>query len=225
MKKILSLILVMALVLSLVSCGAKKEASVDADNKKPDKEVSEALIDTPQDEEEKEEDKKPQEDKSEAVSKEENTEKPSKPSSEEKPSNQPKPEEAKPAEKTVGQTLLSDFKQKANSDVLTIAEALISNPMIQFMGGAMEVEEGYLAGFDEEIKGFKKGAMFAPMIGSIAFVGYVFELSSASDVSAFIANLKETANLRWNVCVEAEEMVTGSSGNKVFFVMCPKSFE
>ncbi len=224
MKKILSLILVMALVLSLVSCGEKKEASVDADKNKPDKEVSDTLIDTPQDEEEKE-DKKPEEDKSESVSKEEDTEKPSKPSFEEKPSNQSKPEEAKPSEKTVGQTLLADFMGKANSDVLTIAEGLISNSMIQFMGGAMEVEEGYLAGFDEEIKGFKKGAMFAPMIGSIAFVGYVFELSSASDVSAFISNLKENANLRWNVCVEAEEMVTGSSGNKVFFVMCPKSFE
>jgi len=64
-----------------------------------------------------------------------------------------------------------------------------------------------------------------PMMGSIAFVGYVFELEDGADVSAFINNLRSSANMRWNICVEAEEMVTGSVGNKVFFVMCPKTLE
>ena len=90
----------------------------------------------------------------------------------------------------------------------------------------MPVEEGLLSGFDNaEIKGFKKGAVFMPMIGSIAFVGYVFELESASETSAFISMLKKNANPRWNICVEADETVAGSYGNKVFFVMCPKSLE
>ena len=67
--------------------------------------------------------------------------------------------------------------------------------------------------------------MFAPMIGSIPFIGYVFELPNAGDASSFIANLQKNANLRWNICVAADEMVTGSAGNKVFFVMCPESLE
>jgi hypothetical protein len=107
-----------------------------------------------------------------------------------------------------------------------LANALITNPAIKFMGGAMPVEEGLLSGFDNtEIKGFKSGAVFMPMIGSIPFVGYVFELENEADVSGFISNLKSNANLRWNICVAADEMVTGSVGNKVFFVMCPTSLE
>ena len=54
------------------------------------------------------------------------------------------------------------------------------------------------------------------MIGSIPFVGYVFVLEDGTDKTEFISNLKENANLRWNICVEAEEMVTGVAGNKVF---------
>ena len=107
-----------------------------------------------------------------------------------------------------------------------LANALIENPAIQFMGGAMPVEEGLLSGFDNtEIKGFKSGAVFMPMIGSIPFIGYVFELENQADIPAFISTLKESANLRWNICVTADEMVTGSVGNKVFFVMCPTTLE
>ena len=136
-----------------------------------------------------------------------------------------KKEEAKKPE-TVGEILLDDFKKDASGSAQEIAERIVGNKIIQFMGGATPVEPGLLSGFDNtEIKGFKNGVMFAPMIGSIAFVGYVFELENASDVSAFISTLESNANKRWNICVEAEEMVTGSVGNKVFFVMCPKSLE
>ena len=37
-------------------------------------------------------------------------------------------------------------------------------------------------------------------------------------------DLKANANLRWNICTTADEMVAGSVGNKVFFVMCPTEF-
>ena len=67
--------------------------------------------------------------------------------------------------------------------------------------------------------------MFAPMIGTIPFIGYVFTLSDASQASSLIATLKANADLRWNICTSADEMVAGSSGNKVFFVMSPISFE
>ena len=154
------------------------------------------------------------------------------PKPEAKPEAKPEPEtkpEAKPesGKKTVGNTLLADFKSKAASmDALSLADSLLTNPIIQFGGASMSVEPGYLTGFDNaEIKGFSEGAMFAPMIGSIAFVGYVFTLEDGTDTAAFISNLKANANKRWNICTEADEMVTGSVGNKVFFVMCPSSFD
>ena len=130
------------------------------------------------------------------------------------------------AGQTVGQTLLAAFKADSTGTAQEIADRLISNEIIQFMGGAMPIEEGLLSGFDNtEIKGFKEGAMFAPMMSSIAFVGYVFELEDGADVEAFKTILKDSANLRWNICVEAEELIVENEGNKVFFLMCPKSFE
>lgn len=158
-------------------------------------------------------------------------EKPVEKPEESKPAEKPaeKPEENKPAEKlSVGNTLLADFKGKAqsSSNAVSLAEGLLSNPVIQFSGAAMPVEPGHLTGFgNNEIKNFKEGAMFAPMIGTIPFVGYVFILENAADAPSFISNLKSSADLRWNICTTADEMISGSVGNKVFFVMCPTSFD
>ena len=127
---------------------------------------------------------------------------------------------------TVGETLLAAFKANSTGTTQEIADRLITNPIIQFMGGATPIEEGLLSGFDNtEIKGFKEGTMFAPMMSSIAFVGYIFELNDGADVETFKSTLKDSANLRWNICVEAEELIVENEGNKVFFLMCPKSFE
>lgn len=129
---------------------------------------------------------------------------------------------------TLGNKLLASFEATAtdSADALSIAETLIKNEAINFAGGAMPVEEGYLVGFDNtEIKGFKDGAMFAPMIGTIPFVGYVFSLKDGADIVSFTEILKNSANLRWNICTSAEEMVVASKGNKVFFIMCPEGLE
>ena len=96
---------------------------------------------------------------------------------------------------------------------------------LPFMAGSMPIEEGFLNGFDNEIKGFAEGAMFGPMIGTIPFIGYIFTLPAGAGVNAFIGTLKANANLRWNICTAAEEMVTGAVGQTVFFVMCPAQFE
>ena len=125
-------------------------------------------------------------------------------------------------------TLKEEFVElaKGGESALQIAEKLVTNKIIPFAGGAMEVEPGLLAGFDNyEVKGFKSGAVFMPMIGSIAFVGYVFELEAGADVNAFVNELTTNANPRWNICVAAEETVTGTEGNMVFFCMSPLSFE
>ena len=67
--------------------------------------------------------------------------------------------------------------------------------------------------------------MFGPMIGTIPFIGYVFTLAEGADVEAFKTLLTDNANLRWNICTAAEELVVESEGNTVFFLMCPTTFE
>ncbi len=240
MKKILSIMLIIALVLSFAACGKKANDEMLNDNdtivetENLENEEIELL-----DKEESPDNKKDEAAENKPVSKPAESKPQSKPEAkpEEAPEKAPetKPEvtpekepEKAPESATLGNTLLADFKEKANSgmDALAIAEALVTSPVIKFSGGAMPIEEGLLSGFgNAEIKGFKSGAMFAPMIGSIPFVGYVFELSDGINASSFISTLKSNADLRWNICTSADEMVTGSVGNKVFFVMCPTSLE
>ncbi len=133
--------------------------------------------------------------------------------------------ETDPAPTTVGTKLLADFKTMADKTPQEIADALLTNEVIQFMPASMPVEEGFLNGFNEEIKGFEEGVMFGPAIGTIPFVGYIFTVADGGDVDAFVKTLEDNANLRWNICTEAEEMVCEAVDNTVFFVMCPKSFE
>ena len=219
MKKILASLLVLAMATSVVACGKTEN---------PEENTPVENIETPVENDETEDEKTEEGDKAEEPV--ESAKPSATPSA--KPTESAKPSE-KPAEapqeepKTVGTKLLAEFNQKAKSGTaLSIAESFANGGSLPFMAGAMEVEPGLLQGFDNyEVTGFKTGAVFQPMIGSIAFIGYVFELEEGVSASDFAAGLKNNANKRWNICTEADEMVTGISGNKVFFVMCPKSFE
>ncbi len=129
---------------------------------------------------------------------------------------------------TIAKTLLNDFMEKANDEAaaLSLAEEIVKNPIIQFSPVALEMEEGYLQGFSGiEIKGFKEAAVFAPMVGTIPFIGYIFTLDDGADTDAFIKMLEESANLNWNICTTADEMLTAKKGNKVFFVMSTYGME
>ncbi|MBQ4557499.1 MAG: hypothetical protein IJA60_07625 [Clostridia bacterium] len=133
-------------------------------------------------------------------------------------------------ENTVGGQHWAAFVEEktANPDITAeeLANKLVTLSINQFMGGAMPIEEGLLSGFENyEVKGFESGAMFAPMIGSIAYVGYVFDLADGADVNAFISGLTENANPRWNICVTADQTVVGAIDNTVFFLMCPETYE
>ena len=134
-------------------------------------------------------------------------------------------EEVKEPE-TVGEFLLQDFKANPEGSAQEVADHLIQNEVLPFEAVTMPVEPGFLTGFDNaEIAGFNEGVMFAPMMGTIPFVGYVFVLEDGADVDGFVQTLEDNANLRWNICTEAEEMVAEAEGNTVFFLMCPKNFE
>lgn len=127
---------------------------------------------------------------------------------------------------TVGEILLADFKNNSEGSAQEIADKIIGNEIIPFAPMATPVEAGFLMGFDNvEITGFQEGVMFGPMMGTIPFVGYIFVLEDGADVDAFVTTLKDNANLRWNICTEAEELTVDSEDNTVFFLMSPKKFE
>lgn len=122
------------------------------------------------------------------------------------------------------QTKLEDNPDMSPEDV---ANALIADTAVipyTYMAGVMAVEPGILLGFENyEVTGFEQGAVFMPMISVIPFVGYVFTLEEDADVNAFINDLKDNCNLRWNISTQAEQVVAGACGSTVLFVMCPES--
>jgi hypothetical protein len=131
---------------------------------------------------------------------------------------------------TVGSVLLADFqsRMKENKDITAqeMADELMTNSVISFSPATMEVEEGLLTGFgNTEITGFTEGVMFAPMIGSIPFVGYIFTLADDTDAYSFVKLLRDNADQAWNICTEAEETTVQCVDRTVFFLMSPKSLE
>lgn len=131
---------------------------------------------------------------------------------------------------TIGTIIKNDFQTiVAENEGLTaeeIAAKICENESLVINPVAMKVDPGLLSGFDNfEVKGFRDGAIFAPMIGSIPFVGYVFVMDEGTDIDAFMNDLKENANLSWNICVTAEDMIIDRADDKILFVMCPLSFE
>ena len=224
MKKFLSLILALTMILSLAACGASNDAE-ENDAPAGEEEIMEnepAVDGEPEGEVEEEPavDEQPAADPNAPVENE--------PATPEVPAD-PQPEESAPAASgdTVAAQLQKAFEgMAAGSNALDIATALSTHEVIKFGAGAMPVEPGLLSGFDNyEVTGFQEGAVFMPMIGSIAFVGYIFTLEDGADVNAFMDNLKANANPRWNICVAAEETLVSNVGNKVFFVMSPLYLE
>lgn len=224
MKRIIALVLALVMSMALVACG--KDANVNDQDTDPNTGVGET-VNT----------ETPVVDETETpVEGEEVTEETEQPVEGEEVTDETEPAEGEEAtedteaevdtENTIGKALMAQFTEQAGTvSAEELANALITNEAILFSGAAAPVEPGYLAGFDVEIDGFKTATMFAPMIGTIPFVGYVFELEDGADVAAFEQNLKDNANLRWNICTAADEMLVTSVGNTVFFLMAPYQLE
>ena len=166
------------------------------------------------------------------------TDKPDKPAQTDKPNKTDKPEKpTKPSkpDETDKDDAAADTGDFASSlyqifeteiektdDIEQVAAKIVeSGKFGEVMMGSMPVEEGYLAGFEVEIKGFKKGVTFGPMIGTIPFVGYIFETDTPDEL---VATLEKEHKLNWNICTSADRMFVRQKGNYVFFVMTPDSF-
>lgn len=138
-----------------------------------------------------------------------------------------KEEEVKPKEKdtSVAGILTSQFKEemKKSKDSYEVIQKISKNEKIAISVDVIELKNGdYVDGFDTEIKGYKKAYAIKPMIGSIPFVAYLFEVDDAKE---FEKKLNDNANLRWNICTEADNKSSAVVDHYVFFVMAPKSFE
>ena len=129
---------------------------------------------------------------------------------------------------TLGSDLANVFLPLAVTDesatVTSLAEAVVAD--LPFEAMVMPVEPGLLTGFGNvEITGFTEGVLFGPSISTIPFLGYVFLLEEGADGDAFCQFLQDSADLRWNICTEAEEKIAVQGGDYVFFLMCPTSLE
>lgn len=195
MKKIIALLACLTLLLSMAACGSSESSEPTTQATEPTTEATEPTTEATE------------------------------PSTDEIVET---PDEPATTEGTVGETLLATFKANATGTAEEIANAVISHPSIPFMGMAMAinpVDFEFLSGLGEAKIEYKEGATFGPMIGTIPFIGYIFVVEDGTDVEAFKANLEENANLRWNICTAAEELVIDNEGNTVFFLMCPTTFE
>lgn len=239
MKKLLSLILVLLMAVSFAACSkdvpANENNEETVSNKTEDKnnvdssEEKDAETETENSDDNSDDNRETVNDSENVSDTTDKSEAPENPDTETgNNSEESKPPVENNSNKTLGNKLLDEFKSVAASgNALSVAEKLSAYSELSVLPmGAMEVEPGLLTGFDNaEITGFKEGATFMPMMGTIPFVGYVFTLEDGADISSFISTLTANANRRWNICTEAEETVTGSYGNKVFFVMCNKTLE
>ncbi|MGN0347715.1 MAG: hypothetical protein ACI4DU_10585 [Lachnospiraceae bacterium] len=128
------------------------------------------------------------------------------------------------SEDTLGGKLYLNFlaQIQTENDIEAVANAISTEEITGYSCVVMPSEEGYLAGFDEEITGFDKAVCFAPMISTIPMVGYIFEVENPEEFKNMLA---EKANPAWNICTQADEMVVEVYGNYVFFVMCPNVSE
>lgn len=52
---------------------------------------------------------------------------------------------------------------------------------------------------NETIQGFSQGVMFAPVISTIPFVGYLFRLEEQTSGQDFVQTLRDAADPRWNI--------------------------
>lgn len=118
---------------------------------------------------------------------------------------------------TIGTQYEQAFMKSSGTNPNDIADELMKEKRVEYDLVKMDVVPGYLSGFDKEIHGFTSGVQFAPMIGSIPFVAYVFE---SDNPKALADTLEAEANLAWNICTEADEKVVAVNNNFVFFVMC-----
>ncbi len=119
------------------------------------------------------------------------------------------------------------LRENPDASALETAWYLVSRQKITGMR-ADAVRPGALTGFGDfeheaEVTGFAEGAALLPEMNPNPFIGYVFRLDDGADAAAFMKDLKEKANLAWNVCIVTDTVITEADGSTVLFMMYSES--
>ena len=105
-------------------------------------------------------------------------------------------------------------------EIMTKVYAGISEenlPMLAQMPVDAENAEYYLG--TAEIS-FKEALVSEPMVGSIPHSVVLVRLNDAKDAETVVAKIKENANPRKWICVEAKNVIVKSQGDLVILIMC-----
>lgn len=84
-------------------------------------------------------------------------------------------------------------------------------------------EPGYLPGFSSDVTGFAHCYGANPWISTLPFACYVFELDTTDEaaLNSFLDSITAISDPRWNICTEAGETIGRVYGGYVFFGMFP----
>lgn len=96
---------------------------------------------------------------------------------------------------TMGTMLAQVFEERGKADpsldLTDLGNTLMNDSGLPIDGEVTPVEPGLLMGFgNDEITGFAEGVMFAPVIGTIPFVGYLFRLDAGTDGDALCPDIE-----------------------------------
>lgn len=124
----------------------------------------------------------------------------------------------------LAETFAATLQANPEATVEEIINAICADTAIPYSVVSAPIEQGteFFFGFGNyTITGFESGALCMPMIGSIAFITYVFELPADADAEAFAEQLKSNFDYRWVICDVAADPVVKVVDNMVFFASCP----
>lgn len=131
------------------------------------------------------------------------------------------PDTAETADSQAEELIMSVLESADTTSIATVVSSLVEAESMGVLNlQAMQVQEGYLNGFDSEVVGFNDGYCIMPMISTIPFVGYIF---STEDSDSLLKVLDENHNTAWNVCTVADTVFQGTIGDYTYYFMTPET--
>ena len=113
--------------------------------------------------------------------------------------------------------LVSEKLENA-SNVKEVLTYIADSGALPFECMVEDIPEDYMIGFTARTEKFNDGAYLAPIIGAQPFIVYLFQTDNTRDLET---ELRANADLRWNICTQASEIVCEEFGEYLLFAMVP----
>lgn len=111
-----------------------------------------------------------------------------------------------------------ETNMQKSTDLKEILTNVADSGVIPFPCMVESIPEEFMPGFKNSVKGFSEGAMMVPVISSQPFIVYMFK---TADAPKLMEDLKEQADMRWNICTEATVLMCEAYEDVVLFGMLP----